>query len=126
MASGTLPTIGGMRRIALAGAGRPRRAGLGRRGVPWWLGLPLVPVQGYRLVRTIPRFADAEGVTGTVGSGERRMKVVALGDSVTAGYAISEVFIENGRFDGERIFGTAEDRQRVAGRAAAVTRPVGE
>ncbi|HET7762528.1 MAG TPA: SGNH/GDSL hydrolase family protein [Phycicoccus sp.] len=77
-----------MRRIALAGAGRPRRGGLVRRGVPWWLGLPLVPVQGYRLVRTIPRFADAEGVTGTVGSGERRMKVVALGDSVTAGYAV--------------------------------------
>jgi lysophospholipase L1-like esterase len=45
-------------------------------------------VQGYRLVRSIPRFADAEGVTGHVGSGERRMKVVALGDSVAAGYAV--------------------------------------
>ena len=54
----------------------------------WWLGLPVVPVQGYRLARSIPRFADADGVTGTVGSGERRMKVVALGDSVTAGYAV--------------------------------------
>ena len=38
--------------------------------------------------RTIPRFADADGVTGRVGSGDRRMKVVALGDSVTAGYAV--------------------------------------
>ena len=48
----------------------------------------MVPVQGYRLSRTIPRFADADGVTGRVGSGDRRMKVVALGDSVTAGYAV--------------------------------------
>jgi lysophospholipase L1-like esterase len=44
--------------------------------------------QGYRLVRTIPRFCDADGVTGGVGSGARRMRVVALGDSVAAGYAI--------------------------------------
>ena len=54
----------------------------------WWLGLPVVPVQGYRLTRSIPRFPDADGITGRVGSGERRMKVVALGDSVTAGYAV--------------------------------------
>lgn len=54
----------------------------------WWLGLPVVPLQGYRLARTLPRFADADGVTGRVGSGERRMKVVAIGDSVTAGYAV--------------------------------------
>ena len=54
----------------------------------WWLGLPLVPLQGYRLARSIPRFPDADGVTGRVGSGTRRMKVVALGDSVAAGYAV--------------------------------------
>ena len=60
----------------------------GRRAQWWWLGLPIVPFQGYRLVRTLPRFADADGVTGRVGSGDRRMKVVALGDSVTAGYAV--------------------------------------
>ncbi len=54
----------------------------------WWLGLPIVPFQGYRLIRTMPRFADAEGVTGRVGSGDRHMRVVALGDSVTAGYAV--------------------------------------
>ena len=68
----------------------------GVRGVPtdgfpvrwWWLGLPVVPVQGYRLLRTIPRFPDADGITGRAGSGPRRMKVVALGDSVTAGYAV--------------------------------------
>ncbi|MEQ6901495.1 SGNH/GDSL hydrolase family protein [Nocardioides sp. YIM 152588] len=54
----------------------------------WWLGLPLVPLQGYRLKRNLPRFADADGTIGRVGSGSRRMSVVALGDSVTAGYAL--------------------------------------
>ena len=48
----------------------------------------MVPFQGYRLIRTIPRFSDADGVTGRIGSGARRMRVVALGDSVAAGYAI--------------------------------------
>ncbi|KAB7745605.1 SGNH/GDSL hydrolase family protein [Nostocoides sp. F2B08] len=65
--------------------GRIRGAAPGRL---WWLGLPVVPVQGYRLARSIPRFPDADGVTGQVGEGERRMKVVTLGDSVTAGYAV--------------------------------------
>jgi lysophospholipase L1-like esterase len=74
---------------ALVPAGRTRPRGAdGRRARWWWLGLPIVPVQGYRLVRTLPRFADADGVTGRVGSGDRRMKVVALGDSVAAGYAV--------------------------------------
>ena len=59
-----------------------------RRAQWWWLSLPLVPFQGYRLIRTLPRFADADGVTGRVGTGDRRMRVVALGDSVTAGYAV--------------------------------------
>jgi len=54
----------------------------------WWLGLPLAALQGHRLRRTLPRFADADGVTGRVGSGDRRMRVVALGDSVAAGYAV--------------------------------------
>ena len=36
----------------------------------------------------MPRFADADGTTGQVGSGDRRLTVVALGDSVTAGYAV--------------------------------------
>lgn len=66
-----------------------RLHGVQRRGARWWwLGLPVVAFQGYRLTRTLPRFADADGVTGEVGSGERRLKVVALGDSVAAGYAI--------------------------------------
>jgi len=67
--------------------GRPR--GVNRRWARWWwLGTPAVAVQGYRLTRTLPRFADADGVTGRVGSGDRRMRIVALGDSVTAGYAV--------------------------------------
>jgi lysophospholipase L1-like esterase len=52
------------------------------------VGLPLVPFQGYQLSRTIPRFCDADGATGRTGWGARRMRVVALGDSVTAGYAV--------------------------------------
>ena len=35
------------------------------RRPPWWLGLPLVPIQGYRLIRTIPRFEDA-GVAAVI------------------------------------------------------------
>jgi lysophospholipase L1-like esterase len=77
-----------MMRRAVGRAGQPGLRRLGRRAQWWWLGLPVVPYQGYRLTRTLPRFTDAEGVTGRVGSGGRRMKVVALGDSVTAGYAV--------------------------------------
>lgn len=65
-----------------------RKAARQRLAQAWWLGVPAVPVQGIWLMRTIPRFTDAEGVTGQVGSGARRLKVVALGDSVTAGYAV--------------------------------------
>ncbi len=67
-----------------------RRDTVGRRPRPRWrlAGLPLVPAQALWLKRTMERFPDADGLTGTVGDGERRMKVVALGDSVTAGYAV--------------------------------------
>jgi lysophospholipase L1-like esterase len=77
-----------MMRSGLVRAGSARLRAVDGRVPWWWLGLPLVPLQGYRLVRTIPRFADADGITGRVGTGDRRMKVVALGDSVTAGYAV--------------------------------------
>ena len=96
-------------------SGRPRvghsrgRGVDGRRAQWWWLGLPIVPVQGYRLARTLPRFADADGVTGRVGSGTRRMKVVALGDSVTAGYAV----------DHHRSSVAGQLAARLAGRYAA-------
>lgn len=40
------------------------------------------------MTRRVVRLAEAEGTTGTVGAGERSMRVVVLGDSVAAGYAV--------------------------------------
>jgi len=51
---------------------------------------------------------------------------VHLAGSVTAGRKISEIFIENGRFDGEKIFGDAEARASAEERYAKVNRPTGE
>ena len=88
---GVRNTIARMVRSDLVARGPVRPQGFfsDRRGARWWwVGLPMVPFQGHRLIRTIPRFCDADGVTGRIGSGARRMRVVALGDSVTAGYAI--------------------------------------
>jgi thioredoxin reductase (NADPH) len=51
---------------------------------------------------------------------------VYIAGSLTAGKFISEVFIENGRYDGERIFGDAESRRRAEVRGARVARPPGE
>ncbi|HZH40277.1 MAG TPA: YpdA family putative bacillithiol disulfide reductase [Gemmatimonadales bacterium] len=51
---------------------------------------------------------------------------VYLAGSVTAGKKISEVFIENGRFDGEKIFGDAGARAGADQRYAEVNRPTGE
>lgn len=49
-----------------------------------------------------------------------------LAGSVTAGRAISEVFIENGRFDGEKIFGDRPSQARADALYAATVRPQGE
>ena len=49
-----------------------------------------------------------------------------MAGSITAGYAISDIFIENGRFDGEKIFGTPAERAEAGARAALITRPTGE
>ncbi len=46
--------------------------------------------------------------------------------SLTAGKEISEAFIENGRYDGEKIFGDAEARARAGAAYARVRRPRGE
>ena len=51
---------------------------------------------------------------------------VYLAGSVGAGRNISEVFIENGRFDGERIFGDASSRAQAERRYGESPRPVGE
>lgn len=88
---GVWNTIARMVRGDVVARGHVRPQGFfsdGRGARWWWVGLPMVPFQGYRLIRTIPRFSDADGVTGRIGSGACRMRVVALGDSVAAGYAI--------------------------------------
>ena len=51
---------------------------------------------------------------------------VYLAGSVGAGRNISEVFIENGRYDGERIFGDPASQAQVSRRYAESPRPVGE
>jgi thioredoxin reductase (NADPH) len=57
---------------------------------------------------------------------ETNVPGVYLAGSLTAGKFTSEVFIENGRYDGERIFGDAESRRRAEVQGARVQRPVGE
>jgi bacillithiol disulfide reductase len=51
---------------------------------------------------------------------------VHLAGSVTAGRKISEIFIENGRFDGDKIFGDAATRAAAQSRYARIDRPAGE
>ncbi len=51
---------------------------------------------------------------------------VHLAGSVTAGFQISEIFIENGRFDGDKIFGDAAARAAADSRYAHIHRPAGE
>jgi thioredoxin reductase (NADPH) len=51
---------------------------------------------------------------------------VYVAGSVTAGIKISEVFIENGRFDGEKIFGSPTERQRAQDLYQGIRRETGE
>jgi thioredoxin reductase (NADPH) len=51
---------------------------------------------------------------------------VYLAGSVTAGKQISEIFIENGRFDGEKIFGDAAERSLAEARYRGIRREAGE
>lgn len=51
---------------------------------------------------------------------------VYVAGSVTAGNKISEIFIENGRFDGDKIFGDAAERSAAEERYAHIDRPPGE
>lgn len=57
---------------------------------------------------------------------ETNVKGVYLAGSVTAGRHISEVFIENGRFDGEKIFGDRTSRTEAENRYSSTLRPLGE
>jgi thioredoxin reductase (NADPH) len=57
---------------------------------------------------------------------ETNVPGVHIAGSLSAGRFISEVFIENGRFDGERIFGDSQGRSRAQSELKRVDRPVGE
>jgi thioredoxin reductase (NADPH) len=57
---------------------------------------------------------------------ETNVPGVFIAGSLTAGVKISEIFIENGRFDGERVFGDQEARGRAERLYAGTLRPEGE
>ncbi len=57
---------------------------------------------------------------------ETNVAGVFMAGSITTGYAISDIFIENGRFDGEKIFGDETARRGAAARYASVVRPKDE
>ncbi len=57
---------------------------------------------------------------------ESNVPGVYLAGSAGAGRNTSEVFIENGRYDGEKIFGDAGRRRDAEARYQAHSRPVGE
>lgn len=57
---------------------------------------------------------------------ESNIPGVYLAGSAGAGRNTSEVFIENGRYDGEKIFGDAVRRARAAARYQEHPRPLGE
>ncbi len=51
---------------------------------------------------------------------------IHVAGSVTAGTKISEIFIENGRFDGEKIFGSVAERQQAQNLYQGIRRETGE
>ncbi len=57
---------------------------------------------------------------------ETSVRGVHVAGSVTAGTRISEIFIENGRFDGEKIFGSSAERQRAQDLYQGIRRETGE
>lgn len=57
---------------------------------------------------------------------ETNVPGVFIAGSLTAGIRTSEIFIENGRFDGERVFGDREARGRAEALYAGSPRPEGE
>ena len=57
---------------------------------------------------------------------ESNVPGIHLAGSATAGRNTSEVFIENGRYDGEKIFGDAESRARAEQRYGSERRDLGE
>jgi thioredoxin reductase (NADPH) len=57
---------------------------------------------------------------------ETSVRGVYVAGSVTAGNKISEIFIENGRFDGEKIFGSDVERRRARDLYQGIRREAGE
>lgn len=57
---------------------------------------------------------------------ESNVPGVYLAGSINSGTKISEVFIENGRFDGEKIFGDHDSRRRAEQLYASSFRAIGE
>jgi thioredoxin reductase (NADPH) len=57
---------------------------------------------------------------------ETSVRGVHVAGSVIAGTKISEIFIENGRFDGEKIFGSPEERARAQNLYQGIRRETGE
>jgi thioredoxin reductase (NADPH) len=57
---------------------------------------------------------------------ETNVPGISMAGSVTSGRKISEIFIENGRYDGEKIFGDARARAAVAEQRRREHRPIGE
>lgn len=57
---------------------------------------------------------------------ETNVPGIFMAGSIVSGRKISEVFIENGRYDGEKIFGDGESRARAERRYSNETREVGE
>ena len=57
---------------------------------------------------------------------ETNVPGIYMAGSIVSGRAISEVFIENGRYDGEKIFGDPAARHRARELYEATPRPVGE
>ena len=51
---------------------------------------------------------------------------VYVAGSVTGGLKISEIFIENGRFDGDKIFGSSSERRRAQALYQGIRREAGE
>ena len=57
---------------------------------------------------------------------ETNVPGIHMAGSITAGYATGDIFIENGRFDGEKIFGDRAAREDAVARYAETHRPAGE
>lgn len=57
---------------------------------------------------------------------ETNVPGIYMAGSIVSGRAISEVFIENGRYDGEKIFGDTAARRHAEQRYEETPRPVGE